>query len=96
MSDTERQRIRTDWSNEQIKVVCATITFGMGIDKCNVRFIFHHSIPNSLSAYAQQTGRADRDGQHAHCLLFFNDKDIYRNIHLIQSGENISDKYIKI
>jgi bloom syndrome protein len=71
-----RQEVEEKWNEGVVPVVCSTTAFGMGIDNSNVRFVYHATIPQSIEAYFQESGRGGRDGKHADCVLYYSTNDV--------------------
>ena len=88
-----RSATQDDFLMERIDVIVATIAFGMGIDKPDVRFVIHYDIPKSLEGYYQETGRAGRDGGEGKCIAFFSHKDL-RKLEKFMEGKPVAEQDI--
>ncbi len=93
MDSAMRSQTQDDFIMEKIDVIVATIAFGMGIDKPDVRYVIHYDIPKSLEGYYQETGRAGRDGGEGLCIAFYNSKDLQK-LEKFLEGKPLAEQYI--
>jgi ATP-dependent DNA helicase RecQ len=88
MSPAKRADVQERFMTDELGVVVATIAFGMGVDKPNVRFVIHSSVPGSLPAYIQESGRAGRDGERSECVVLYRGADLGRRKRLVTLGKS--------
>ncbi len=92
MDADDRARTQEAFTRDEARIICATVAFGMGIDKPNVRFVVHHDLPKDLESYYQETGRAGRDGLPSECLLLFNAADAAKQAHFIDEKPDADER----
>ncbi len=96
LPDRERARVQDAFQRDDLQLVVATVAFGMGIDKPNIRFVVHYDLPKNIESYYQETGRAGRDGMPAEALLLFGYGDIAISRGLIENGGNPEQNRIEL
>ncbi len=88
MSPNQRAKAQEDFLRDNVQIVCATIAFGMGIDKSNVRWVIHYNLPKNIEGYYQEIGRAGRDGAKSDALLFYSFADVMNMRNMLQENQS--------
>ena len=94
LTPPERSKNQEDFLRDDVKIMCATVAFGMGINKPNVRYVIHHDLPKNVEGYYQETGRAGRDGLPSDCLLLFSAGDVSKQTHFLDEISDAQERQI--